>query len=379
MREQLGLVLEAARRARPRPRPRAALRAARARQDHAGDDHRRRDGRAAAADQRPGDHARRRPGGDPVRPQRGRRALRRRDPPDVAAGRGDALHGDGGLPGRRRHRQGPRRHRDPAGDPAVHAGRRHHPGRAAARARCATGSGSPPTWSSTSPPSWTGSCTARPACSTSSSTGDGAAEIASRSRGTPRIANRLLRRVRDYAQVRADGVVTRDVAHRRAGPLRGRRVRASTGSTAPCSTCCAAASAAARSASRTLAVAVGEERETVEEVAEPFLVRSGFLARTPRGRVATPAAWPHLGPRRPARPQPERRSRPRSSRTEAGPRPPRRAEVRPIAAWVTLAATLARRSARFDPPPPPFLAAREVFACCHCSPWWRSRCCSGCC
>ena len=70
---------------------------------------------------------------------------------------------------------------------------------------------------------------------------------------------------------------------------------ASTGSTAPCSTPCAAGSAADRSASRTLAVAVGEERETVEEVAEPFLVRSGFLARTPRGRVATPAAWEHLG------------------------------------------------------------------------------------
>ena len=50
-----------------------------------------------------------------------------------------------------------------------------------------------------------------------------------------------------------------------------------------------------RSASRTLAVAVGEERETVEEVAEPFLVRNGFLARTPRGRVATAAAWQHLG------------------------------------------------------------------------------------
>ena len=83
-------------------------------------------------------------------------------------------------------------------------------------------------------------------------------------------------------------------------PLRGRRARASTGSTGPSSTCSAAGSAAARSGVSTLAVAVGEERETVEEVAEPFLVRNGFLARTPRGRVATPAAWQHLGLAAPA-------------------------------------------------------------------------------
>ena len=69
----------------------------------------------------------------------------------------------------------------------------------------------------------------------------------------------------------------------------------STGSTGPCCRRWSAASAAVRSGSSTLAVAVGEERETVEEVAEPFLVRAGLLARTPRGRVATPAAWAHLG------------------------------------------------------------------------------------
>jgi holliday junction DNA helicase RuvB len=122
----------------------------------------------------------------------------------------------------------------------------------------------------------------------------GAAEIASRSRGTPRIANRLLRRVRDYAQVRADGVVTRPVAAAaldlyEVDPLGLDRldravldalVRRFGGGPVGVST---------------LAVAVGEERETVEEVAEPFLVRNGFLARTPRGRIATPAAWEHLG------------------------------------------------------------------------------------
>jgi Holliday junction DNA helicase RuvB len=123
---------------------------------------------------------------------------------------------------------------------------------------------------------------------------DGAVEIASRSRGTPRIANRLLRRVRDYAEVRADGVVTAAVAHdalavydvdqlgldRLDRAVLDALVRRFGGGPVGVGT---------------LAVAVGEEVETVEEVAEPFLVRAGLLARTPRGRVATPAAWEHLG------------------------------------------------------------------------------------
>jgi Holliday junction DNA helicase RuvB len=123
---------------------------------------------------------------------------------------------------------------------------------------------------------------------------DGAAEIASRSRGTPRIANRLLRRVRDYAEVRADGRVTEQTAHaalavydvdqlgldRLDRAVLDALVRRFGGGPVGVGT---------------LAVAVGEEVETVEEVAEPFLVRAGLLARTPRGRVATPAAWDHLG------------------------------------------------------------------------------------
>jgi Holliday junction DNA helicase RuvB len=123
---------------------------------------------------------------------------------------------------------------------------------------------------------------------------DGGAEIAGRSRGTPRIANRLLRRVRDYAEVRADGVITRDIARAALelyevdeegldrldrGVLEA-LIRRFGGGPVGLST---------------LAVAVAEEMETVEVVAEPFLVRSGLLARTPRGRVATPAAWEHLG------------------------------------------------------------------------------------
>ncbi|MBW1604164.1 Holliday junction branch migration DNA helicase RuvB [Streptomyces sp. JJ66] len=131
----------------------------------------------------------------------------------------------------------------------------------------------------------------------------GAAEIAGRSRGTPRIANRLLRRVRDYAQVKADGVVTRQIAEQALAVYevdeRGldrldrsvlhALLKLFGGGPVGLST---------------LAVAVGEERETVEEVAEPFLVREGLLARTPRGRVATPAAWAHLGLTPPPQPAP---------------------------------------------------------------------------
>ncbi len=123
---------------------------------------------------------------------------------------------------------------------------------------------------------------------------DGADEIAGRSRGTPRIANRLLRRVRDFAEVRADGVVTRQVAcaalelyevddnglDRLDRAVLSALVRRFAGGPVGLST---------------LAVAVGEEAETVEVVAEPFLVREGLIARTPRGRVATPAAWEYLG------------------------------------------------------------------------------------
>ena len=123
---------------------------------------------------------------------------------------------------------------------------------------------------------------------------DGADEIASRSRGTPRVANRLLRRVRDFAEVRGDGVVTRDCAKtalelyevdasgldRLDRAVLTALVRGFGGGPVGLST---------------LAVSVGEEAETVEVVAEPFLVRAGLIARTPRGRVATTAAWRHLG------------------------------------------------------------------------------------
>ncbi|MGW5644198.1 Holliday junction branch migration DNA helicase RuvB [Saccharopolyspora sp. NPDC003752] len=123
---------------------------------------------------------------------------------------------------------------------------------------------------------------------------DGAIEIARRSRGTPRIANRLLRRVRDFAEVRADGVVDREIARaalavydvdemgldRLDRAVLAALVKSFHGGPVGIST---------------LAVAVGEESSTVEEVCEPYLVRAGMIARTPRGRVATVAAWQHVG------------------------------------------------------------------------------------
>ncbi len=125
-------------------------------------------------------------------------------------------------------------------------------------------------------------------------TADGAAEIASRCRGTPRIANRLLRRVRDYAQVRADGVVTQQVSVEALAVYEVDELGLDRLDRAVLTALLRLFSGGPVGLS-TLAVAVGEEPETVAEVAEPFLVRSGLLARTPRGRIATPAAWAHLG------------------------------------------------------------------------------------
>jgi len=122
----------------------------------------------------------------------------------------------------------------------------------------------------------------------------GTHEIASRSRGTPRIANRLLRRVRDFAEVRADGVVDEPVARQALELYEVDELGLDRLDRAVLDVLCRRFGGAPVGIT-TIAVAVGEERETVEEVAEPFLVRSGFLARTPRGRVATAAAWHHLG------------------------------------------------------------------------------------
>lgn len=122
----------------------------------------------------------------------------------------------------------------------------------------------------------------------------GAAEIARRSRGTPRIANRLLKRVRDYAQIKAHGVITRDVANAALGMMEiddlgldsiDRRMVLSiiqNFSGGPVGL-------------DTLAATIGEESNTIEDVYEPYLLQLGFLARTPRGRVVTRPAYQHFG------------------------------------------------------------------------------------
>jgi len=128
---------------------------------------------------------------------------------------------------------------------------------------------------------------------------EGAVEIAGRSRGTPRIANRLLRRVRDWAQVRGDGVLDRSAARAALEVYAVDELGLDRLDRAVLDALCRRFGGGPVGLS-TLAVAVGEEPETVETVAEPFLVREGLLGRTPRGRVATPATWRHLGIHRPA-------------------------------------------------------------------------------
>ena len=125
-------------------------------------------------------------------------------------------------------------------------------------------------------------------------TEDGAGEIASRARGTPRVANRLLRRVRDFAEVKADGRVTRDVARAALALYDVDDLGLDRLDRAVLEALVARFGGGPVGVA-TLAVAVGEEPNTVEEVCEPFLVRAGLLARTQRGRVATEAAWHHLG------------------------------------------------------------------------------------
>ncbi len=123
---------------------------------------------------------------------------------------------------------------------------------------------------------------------------DGACEIARRARGTPRIANRLLRRVRDFAEVRGDGVVTGEVARAGLALFEVDEAGLDKVDRAILSAVCERFGGGPVGLS-TLAISVGEEPETVEDVYEPFLLQLGLLKRTPRGRVGTPAAWQHLG------------------------------------------------------------------------------------
>ncbi len=123
---------------------------------------------------------------------------------------------------------------------------------------------------------------------------DGAVEIAARSRGTPRIANRLLRRVRDFAQVRAGGRITREVADAALSmldvdahglDLMDRKLLLAV----------LEKFGGGPVGVDNLAAAIGEERDTIEDVLEPYLIQQGFLQRTPRGRIATSTAYRHFG------------------------------------------------------------------------------------
>jgi Holliday junction DNA helicase RuvB len=128
---------------------------------------------------------------------------------------------------------------------------------------------------------------------------DGLLEIARRSRGTPRIANRMLKRVRDYAEVKAGGHISRDIAREALALLDvdelgldkvDRNIL----------TCMMDKFAGGPVGLDTLAATTGEDAVTIEDVYEPYLMQLGFLMRTPRGRVCTPAAWNHLKKNMPA-------------------------------------------------------------------------------
>jgi Holliday junction DNA helicase RuvB len=122
----------------------------------------------------------------------------------------------------------------------------------------------------------------------------GAIEIAKRSRGTPRISNRLLRRVRDYAEVRADGRITRDVADHALGMLEVDEKGFDRMDRKILSTIIEKYDGGPVGI-ETLSAAVSEEKDTLEDVYEPYLIQLGFLHKTPRGRLATRLAYEHLG------------------------------------------------------------------------------------
>lgn len=123
---------------------------------------------------------------------------------------------------------------------------------------------------------------------------DGAIEIARRSRGTPRIANRLLKRVRDFAQVQADGKIDRNIADQALTLLQVDHAGLDYVDQKLLRTMIELYGGGPVGLS-TLSVNIGEERETVEDMYEPFLIQKGFLKRTPRGRIATAYAYEHFG------------------------------------------------------------------------------------
>ncbi len=123
---------------------------------------------------------------------------------------------------------------------------------------------------------------------------EGAGELARRSRGTPRLANRLLKRVRDFAQVRYNGVITKEVANYVLDLLEVDKLGLDKGDRSILNAIIVTFSGGPVGLD-TLAAALGEDSGTLEEVYEPYLIQNGLIQRTPRGRIATPAAYRHLG------------------------------------------------------------------------------------
>ena len=179
--------------------------------------------------------------------------------------------------------------------PAVHAHRRDDARGAADGAAARRASASSTGSTSTTRPISPRSSRDRRAFSAWRSTPEAAHEIARRSRGTPRIANRLLRRVRDFAQVRADGRVTERGLPRCARAARGgrARLRRSRPPAAPARS--STSSAGGPVGLNSLAAAIGEEKDAIEDIYEPYLIQIGFLDRTSRGRVATARAYEYFG------------------------------------------------------------------------------------
>ena len=130
-------------------------------------------------------------------------------------------------------------------------------------------------------------------------TQDGAHEIALRSRGTPRIANRLLRRVRDFAEVKRDGTVDKEIADAALKMLDVDAIGLDT-MDRRLLLCIVEKFNGGPVGVENLAAAIGEERDTIEDVLEPYLIQQGYLQRTPRGRMATLLAYQHFGITRPA-------------------------------------------------------------------------------
>jgi Holliday junction DNA helicase RuvB len=123
---------------------------------------------------------------------------------------------------------------------------------------------------------------------------EGATEIAKRSRGTPRIANRLLRRVRDFAEVKSDGKVTQAVADSALAMLDVDHLGLDLMDRKLLSAVLEKFGGGPVGVDN-LAAAIGEARDTIEDVLEPYLIQQGYLQRTPRGRIATPSIWRHFG------------------------------------------------------------------------------------